>query len=68
MKALGTGWGQGVSWQQIEILNADSGAPVVRLSGRAAERMAELGGTRLLVSISHSEHYAVAQAVIEGEG
>lgn len=66
MKALGTGWGQGVSWRQIEILNAESGAPVVHLSGRAAERLAELGGTRLLVSISHSQHYAVAQAVIEG--
>lgn len=66
MKALGTGWGQGIGWRQIEILNTESGAPVVHLSGRAAERLAELGGARLLISISHSQHYAVAQAVIEG--
>jgi len=66
MKALGTGWAQGVHWDQIEILNDDSGAPVARLTGRAAERLREIGGTRLLVSISHSKHYAVAQAIVEG--
>ena len=66
MKALGTGWAQGVHWDQIEILNDDSGAPVAHLTGRAAERLREMGGTRLHVSISHSKHYAVAQAVVEG--
>ena len=33
-KALGTGIGQGISWQHIEITHNDIGAPSLRLSGR----------------------------------
>lgn len=65
MKALGTGWGQGVNFTQIEIVNAASGAPNVRLKGSAAERCRQLGGRRWHVSISHCREVAVAQAVLE---
>lgn len=36
-KALGTGIGSSAGWQDIETLRLDSGTPVVRLSGKAAE-------------------------------
>ncbi len=65
LKALGTGWSQGIGWRQIEILPDDLGAPIVTLSGQALERMALLGATRCHVSISHQGDYAVAFAVIE---
>ena len=65
MKALGTGWAQGVHFTQIEILNEPSGAPRVYLSGAAAARCTALGGKRWHVSISHERDMAVAQAILE---
>lgn len=37
LKALGTGLAFGISWQDIEILNTETGQPVVLLCGRALE-------------------------------
>ena len=62
MKALGTGT-RGVGWREVEVVRAPSGAPSVRLHGRAAERAARLGMERLAVSLSHSRAYAVASVV-----
>src|SRR3990172_7080151 len=42
MKALGVGW-VGASWREVEVVNAPSGQPQLRVSGRAAARMASLG-------------------------
>jgi holo-[acyl-carrier protein] synthase len=64
-KALGCGIGD-VSWKEIEILRAESGAPQLVLHG-AAERMAkELGLTSWSLSLSHSQSHAVAVAVAIG--
>jgi holo-[acyl-carrier protein] synthase len=65
LKALGTGWSQGLGWNQIEILPDAAGAPAAVLSGAAAARLAALGATRCLVSISHQGDYATAFALIE---
>ena len=65
-KALGTGWGQGVSWKLVEVLPAEAGRPEIRLSGEAAERLAELGGRTVHLSITHTEGLAAASAIIEG--
>ena len=65
-KALGTGWAQGVSWKQVEVLATSGGAPEVRLSGPAAERLAAMGGERVHVSITHTQGLAAASATIEG--
>ena len=66
-KALGTGWGAGVTWRHVEILRRDSGAPEMRLSGAARARMTERGGRRIHVSLSHTDDHAVAVVVIETE-
>ncbi|CAH0990411.1 Holo-[acyl-carrier-protein] synthase [Sinobacterium norvegicum] len=63
-KALGTGIGRGLSFQHIEILNNDLGAPVAKLNGFAAERMAELGANHCHVSISDEQEYALAFVVL----
>jgi holo-[acyl-carrier protein] synthase len=63
-KALGTGIGNGVSWQDIQIEHNDLGAPFVVLSG-GAERVASVrGGSRVELSISDEADYVVAFAVL----
>jgi len=59
-KALGTGWGQGVGWQDVDTAG-EEGSPL-RLTGRAAEIAAELGLV-LRASTSHSEILAVAMVL-----
>ena len=66
-KALGCGIGE-VSWQEIEILNDDLGAPQLYLHGKAAERAVNLGLTAWSVSITHLKEYAAAAATGFGCG
>lgn len=67
MKALGTGWSDGVGWRDVEVVSGPSGAPMIRLHRRALERMREIGATRALVSLTHSGNLAIAQVVLEGD-
>ena len=66
-KALGTGWGSGVRWLDVEITHQPSGKPELVLTGRAQEVARGLGITRMAVSISHSDRYVVAQVIFEGD-
>jgi holo-[acyl-carrier protein] synthase len=62
LKVLGTGL-RNVKWVDIEIMKDALGKPHVRLSGKAANLAAEIGIDHILLSISHSRKYAVAQAI-----
>ena len=62
MKALGTGV-RGVAWKDIEVVRAPSGAPSIRLHGRAQARAQRLGVREISLSMSHSREYAVAFVV-----
>ena len=64
MKALGTGV-RGVSWKDIEIIRHESGAPAIRLHGRAERRAQRLGVQEISLSMSHSQEYAVAFVVTQ---
>jgi holo-[acyl-carrier protein] synthase len=66
-KALGTGIGPELAWLDMEIRHRPSGAPLVVLHGAGAETAQRLGIRDILISISHSEHYAVANAIATGE-
>jgi holo-[acyl-carrier protein] synthase len=60
-KILGTGiWRNGVNWQQIEVINEESGKPRLHLSGEAARRAEQLGLTQWSISLSHSRGDAIA--------
>lgn len=65
-KALGTGIGK-ISWQDIEILNDECGAPKLILHGKAAELAEQLGLSVWSVSITHLKEYAAATAAAIGE-
>lgn len=62
-KALGTGFGESLGWLDFEILNETSGKPQVLFSDLLKER---LNGAKLHLSISHSQDYATATAILEG--
>jgi holo-[acyl-carrier protein] synthase len=65
MKALGTGWGGGIRWRDIEVVRGPAGAPVAHLHGRAADRLAELGASRVHCTITHTDDHAMAMIVME---
>jgi len=63
MKALGTGHSQGVIWRDVEVVRR-GGPPRLQLHGAAARRLAALGATSSLLTITHSETLAMAQVLL----
>lgn len=61
-KALKTGWKEGVSWQELEIVNEKSGMPRVNLSDRVKSFLAD--EKMVKISISHSDNYVTCVAII----
>ena len=64
-KAFGTGIGAALGWRDMEIRRKESGEPYVVLHGKGRELFAARGAKQLLVSLSHTEHYAAATAILE---
>lgn len=67
LKALGTGWARGISWQDMDIRNDIGGQPHVELAGGARVECERLGITSVLITISHCRTHATAFAVGVGE-
>lgn len=63
-KALGTGIGRGVSWQDIHIEHDPAGAPLVNLTGGADTVARSRGGKKILLSLSDEQRYVVAFAAL----
>lgn len=64
-KAFGTGVGPHISWLDMEVVRDDrTGAPSVRIKGKAGRLAKKRGVKRILISLSHTKNYAVAQALI----
>jgi holo-[acyl-carrier protein] synthase len=60
VKALGVGFGEEISWLDIEILSNDAGMPIVHLSKGANEKFRH---PKILLSISHCKLFATAIAL-----
>lgn len=67
MKALGTGWREGVQFTQIEVRKHPTGMPEIVLSGAAKQRAEEMGVTRIHLSLSHESDKALAVVILEGD-
>lgn len=65
VKALGTGFTQGIGLQHIEVHKEPSGQPVLRLYGPAATRLAALGAARTHLSLTHGRDTAAAVVILE---
>jgi len=67
MKALGTGWSNGVGWKDFEVRLDPRGRPLLSITGRAAELAKAMGATHSVVSLAHDGGMATAVVVFEGE-
>jgi len=65
MKALGTGWAEGIGWRDIEVQRDESGKPLLELTGRARECFVALGARTAHLSLSHTRGLAIAQVILE---
>jgi len=66
MKAIGTGWKRGVTWQDFEVVNLPSGRPTLRLHGVAARIAEALGVKSIHLSITHTSELGMAHVILEG--
>jgi holo-[acyl-carrier protein] synthase len=65
-KAFGTGIGKAMGWRDIDVRKKPSGEPFLVFSGSAQELAAKRGVTSALITLSHTEHHAMAVVVLEG--
>jgi holo-[acyl-carrier protein] synthase len=65
MKALGTGWNNGISWKQIEIVNNDAGKPDIVFHKQAKLLIDKQNVKSVHLSISHANQYATAIVILE---
>jgi holo-[acyl-carrier protein] synthase len=63
LKVLRTGWSSGLGFKDVEVLRDSDGAPSARLSATAQAWAKQRGIVRVLLSLSHSGPWAVAQAI-----
>jgi holo-[acyl-carrier protein] synthase len=65
MKAIGTGWKRGVTWQDFEVANLPSGKPTLRFHGVAAEFASQLGVKNVSLSLTHTAELGMAHVILE---
>jgi len=65
MKAIGTGWRHGVTWQDFEVVNLPSGRPTLRLTGVAEKIAAKLGVKNISLSLTHTKEFGMAHVILE---
>jgi holo-[acyl-carrier protein] synthase len=64
-KALGTGWLNDTSFNEVEIINNEQGKPGVVLLGLTNTTVNTLGDFNIMVSLSHIKLTATAVVIIE---
>lgn len=61
-KAIASGWEKEATWKNIEITNEQNGLPIVKFLGKLNDFISD--GKEIKISLSHSENYVVAVAII----
>lgn len=64
-KAMGTGWMDGTSFNEVEITNDDAGKPGLTLLGSTRKQLDSFGISKISVSLSHLKTMASAVVIIE---
>jgi len=65
LKALGTGWAEGLGFRDVEVVREGNRPPRLVLRGAAARRAEVLGVIRSHVSLTHQPGMAAAVVVLE---
>jgi holo-[acyl-carrier protein] synthase len=65
-KALGTGWGRGISLREVSVEREESGRPRLVLSPKALQAAEKIGATTSHLSLSHEAGTAQAIVILEG--
>jgi len=67
LKALGTGFSEGIGWLDVEVRRTSKGRPYVVLTGRAREVAREMGVREIPISLSftHTDAVACAMAITD---
>jgi holo-[acyl-carrier protein] synthase len=58
----------GVNWRELEVRRERGQAPTMTLHGRCRAIALAKGGRQVLLSLSHDGDYAMAQALLIGDG
>jgi len=67
LKAIGTGWRQGIAFKEIEVVNNARGKPEIFLHGKAGDYARQMGIRNIHVSLSHLGEIAVAFVTVEAD-
>ncbi len=63
-KAFTTGIGSHLDWTSVSVYHGARMEPLVRLDDKASALLKEIGGTGVLISLSHTETHAMAVAAL----
>ena len=65
-KALGTGLRMGIAWRDMAVSNLETGQPVMKVTGWAAERLAEMTpeGHEAILHVTLTDDHPWAQAFV----
>ncbi len=65
-KALGTGLRMGIAWKDMAVTNLETGQPVMRVTGWAAERLREMTpeGHEAIIHVTLTDDHPWAQAFV----
>ena len=63
-KGFTTGIGREFGWKTAEVLRDARGAPYVQLDAQGSALLRQAGGSRILISLTHTQEYANAVILI----
>jgi holo-[acyl-carrier protein] synthase len=64
-KAFGTGIGKAMGWRDIDVRKREHGEPYLVLGGHAQELASARGVKSALITLSHTDHHAMAMVILE---
>jgi len=65
LKALGSGWRDGIAFREIEVVNDALGRPTCLVHGRAEQAARQQGIRNIQMSLSHIKEFAGAVVTLE---
>lgn len=63
VKALGDK--RGIALKDIEVINTETGKPVINLGAKLRDKLNKIGVKRIHLSLSHERNYSIACVILE---